>query len=123
LPRTPSFRRPASPVLRAPVPALVGSPQPLTPSHTVERGLLFWAVFYIAAVRISRDHFLPPDPQAFLAAEPSTGRVIVIAPTRAAPDTIEQALALEPDTLLEREHGDGIRRLAGSGHRFGTTAA
>src|SRR2546425_5697444 len=60
------------------------SPQPLTPSHTVERGLLFWAVFYIAAVRISRDHFLPPDPQAFLAAEPSTGRVVVIAPTRAA---------------------------------------
>src|SRR2546425_5186051 len=25
---------------------------------------------YIAGVRVSRDHFLPPDPQAFLAAEP-----------------------------------------------------
>ena len=25
---------------------------------------------YIATVRIPRDHFLPPDPTAFLAAEP-----------------------------------------------------
>ena len=88
----------------------------------MERGLLFWAVFYIAAVRISRDHFLPPDPQAFLAAEPSTGRVIVIAPTRAACETIELALGLELETLLEREHGDDIRRLAGSGQGFGIVA-
>src|SRR5947209_5728851 len=44
------------------------------------------------AVRSSRDHFLPPDPQAFLAADPTTGRVIVIAPTRAACETIELAL-------------------------------
>ena len=43
-----------------------------------------FASFYIATVRLSRDHFLPPDPSAFLAAEPATGRVIVIAPTRAA---------------------------------------
>ena len=55
-------------------------------------------------MRISRDHFLPPDPQAFLAAEPSTGRVIVIAPTRAACETIELALGLALETLLEREH-------------------
>jgi len=73
-------------------------------------------------VRISRDHFLPPDPQAFLAAEPSTGRVIVIAPTRAACETIELALGLTLETLLEREHGDDIRRLAGSGQGFGIVA-
>jgi ATP-dependent helicase HrpA len=66
-------------------------------------------------VRISRDHFLPPDPQAFLAAEPSTGRVVVIAPTRAACETIELALGLRLETLLEREHGDDIRRLAAAG--------
>ena len=73
-------------------------------------------------MRISRDHFLPPDPHAFLAAEPSTGRVIVIAPTRAACETIELALGLTLETLLEREHGDDIRRLAGSGRGFGIVA-
>src|SRR3954466_11443516 len=71
---------------------------------------------------MARDHFLPPDPQAFLAAEPPTGRVIVIAPTRAACETIELALGLELETLLEREHGDDIRRLAGSGRGFGIVA-
>src|SRR5437667_4000487 len=78
--------------------------------------------FYIPVVRTSRDHFLPPDPQAFLAAEPSTGRVIVIAPTRAACETIELALGLNLETLLEREHGEDIRRLAGSGQGFGIVA-
>lgn len=73
-------------------------------------------------MRIARDHCLPPDPQAFLAAEPPTGRVIVIAPTRAACETIELALGLRLETLLEREHGDDIRRLAGSGHGFGIVA-
>jgi len=73
-------------------------------------------------VHLSRDHFLPPDPQAFLAAEPPTGRVIVIAPTRAACETIELALGLSIETLLEREHGDDIRRLAGSGRGFGIVA-
>jgi len=73
-------------------------------------------------VQLSRDHFLPPDPQAFLAAEPPTGRVIVIAPTRAACETIELALGLSIETLLEREHGDDIRRLAGSGRGFGIVA-
>src|SRR6059036_888614 len=77
---------------------------------------------YIAGVRVSRDHFLPPDPQAFLAAEPSTGRVVVIAPTRAACETIELALALDIDTLLAREHGEDIRRLAASGRGFGIVA-
>ncbi|HSD30522.1 MAG TPA: helicase-related protein [Gemmatimonadales bacterium] len=70
----------------------------------------------------TRDHFLPPDPQAFLAAEPATGRVIVIAPTRAACETIELAMGLHIDTLLEREHGEDLRRLAGSGRGFGIMA-
>ncbi|HEX9394644.1 MAG TPA: hypothetical protein VF923_08335, partial [Gemmatimonadales bacterium] len=70
----------------------------------------------------TRDHFLPPDPQAFLAAEPATGRIIVIAPTRAACETIELALSLHLDTLLEREHGDDIRELAASGQGFGIVA-
>jgi hypothetical protein len=73
-------------------------------------------------VRISRDHFLPPDPNAFLAAEPATGRVVVIAPTRAACETIELAMGLDIDTLLAREHGDDIRRLAASGRGFGIVA-
>ncbi|MGH7673311.1 MAG: DEAD/DEAH box helicase [Gemmatimonadales bacterium] len=73
-------------------------------------------------MRISRDHFLPPDPQAYLAAEPATGRVIVIAPTRAACETIELALGLQIETLLGREHGDDIRRLAASGRGFGIVA-
>ncbi len=73
-------------------------------------------------MRISRDHSLPPDPQAFLAAEPPTGRVIVIAPTRAACETIELALGLKLETLLEREHGSDIRRLATSGQGFGIVA-
>ena len=70
----------------------------------------------------TRDHFLPPDPQAFLAAEPATGRVIVIAPTRAACETIELAMGLHIDTLLEREHGEDLRRLAASGRGFGIMA-
>ena len=73
-------------------------------------------------MRISRDHFLPPDPNAFRAAEPATGRVVVIAPTRAACETIELAMGLDIDTLLAREHGDDIRRLAASGRGFGIVA-
>src|SRR2546422_6366066 len=73
-------------------------------------------------VHLARDHFLPPDPQAFLAAEPATGRVIVIAPTRAACETIELAMGLSIDTLLEREHGEDIRRLAASGRGFWVVA-
>ncbi|HZI22378.1 MAG TPA: helicase-related protein [Gemmatimonadales bacterium] len=73
-------------------------------------------------MRVSRDHFLPPDPSAFLAAEPATGRVIVIAPTRAACETIELAMSLHIDTLLAREHGAEIQRLAASGSGFGIVA-
>ncbi len=77
---------------------------------------------YIATVHILRDHSLPPDPNAFLAAEPATGRVVVIAPTRAACETIELAMRLDIDTLLGREHGDDIQRLATSGNGFGIVA-
>ena len=67
----------------------------------------------------SRDHLLPPDREAYLA---GAGRVIVIAPTRAACETIELALGLEIDTLLSREHGGDIDRLARSGSGFGIMA-
>ena len=66
---------------------------------------------------------MPPDPDAYRRKEPSTGRVIVIAPTRAACETIEKALAVNIETLLEREHGADIRRLAAGGDGFGIVAA
>lgn len=69
-----------------------------------------------------RDHYLPPDREAFLAARRDRGRVIVIAPTRAACETIELALGLELDTVLEREHGRELRDLAASGAGFGIVA-
>lgn len=69
-----------------------------------------------------RDHFLPPDPDAFRRAEPPSGRVIVIAPTRAACETIELACQLHLDTILEQQHGDDVRRLAASGVGFGVVA-
>src|ERR671936_1950072 len=70
----------------------------------------------------SRDHHLPPDPDAYRHAPHPKGRVVVIAPTRAACETIELALGLHLDTLLEREHGREIRDLAGSGKGFGIVA-
>ena len=73
-------------------------------------------------MRSVHDQFLPPDHDAFVAAEPPTGRVIVIAPTRAACETIELALGLHIDTFLERTRGDEIRRLAGDGKGFGIVA-
>jgi len=69
-----------------------------------------------------RDHFLPPDPTAFRAAEPATGRVIVIAPTRAACETIELGTSLTIETLLQREHGAEIRGLAAGHAGFGIVA-
>ncbi len=69
-----------------------------------------------------RDRSLPPDHEAFLAAEPPTGRIIVIAPTRAACETIELALGLKIETVLEREHGEEIREHARSGKGFGIVA-
>ena len=70
----------------------------------------------------SRDHHLPPDPEAYRHAPHPRGRIIVIAPTRAACETIELALGLRLDTLLEREHGEEIRALATSGKGFGIVA-
>ncbi|HXV87245.1 MAG TPA: helicase-related protein [Gemmatimonadales bacterium] len=69
-----------------------------------------------------RDHYLPPDPEAFRRAEPATGRVIVIAPTRAACETIELAMHLRLETVLEREHGNEVRALARGGKGFGIVA-
>ncbi len=46
----------------------------------------------------------------------------MIAPTRAACETIELALGLRIDTVLEREHGAEIRSLAASGKGFGIVA-
>jgi ATP-dependent helicase HrpA len=68
------------------------------------------------------DTALPPDREAFISAEPPTGRVIVIAPTRAACETIELALALHIETYLETNHGEQVRELARSGRGFGIVA-
>ena len=69
-----------------------------------------------------RDHYLPPDQEAFRRAETQAGRIIVIAPTRAACETIELALHLNIETVLEREHGDQMRELARGGLGFGIMA-
>ena len=70
----------------------------------------------------ARDHYLPPDRTAYDAARPATGRVIIIAPTRAACETIELAMGLDVPTVLEREHGDELRALAAEGRGFGVVA-
>jgi ATP-dependent helicase HrpA len=54
---------------------------------------------------------------------PSGGRLVVIAPTRAACETIELGIGLtDVETVLEREHGEDVRRLARSGKGFGIVA-
>jgi len=73
-------------------------------------------------MRTVHDKFLPPDHDAFVAAEPPTGRIIVIAPTRAACETIELALGLHLETVLEQQHGSEIRALAAAGKGFGIVA-
>ncbi|MEJ7760408.1 MAG: DEAD/DEAH box helicase [Gemmatimonadaceae bacterium] len=73
-------------------------------------------------MRTVRDQFLPPDHDAFIAADPPTGRIIVIAPTRAACETIELALGLRLQTVLEQQHGTEIRQLAAAGKGFGIVA-
>jgi ATP-dependent helicase HrpA len=72
--------------------------------------------------RIVTDRYLPPDHDAFVALEPATGRLIVIAPTRAACETIELALGLRIQTILEKQHGPQIRDLAAAGKGFGIVA-
>jgi len=48
--------------------------------------------------------------------------VVVIAPTRAACETIEMAMSLDLRTVLEAEHGEEIRALAAGGRGFGIVA-
>ena len=70
----------------------------------------------------SRNHHLPLDPEAYRQAPHGRGRVIIIAPTRAACETIELAMHARVDTVLEREHGDELRRWAAEGKGFGIVA-
>ena len=70
----------------------------------------------------TRDHHLPPDPDAYRLAPHPKGRIIIIAPTRAACETIELALGLQVETLLEREHGEELREWAAKGLAFGIVA-
>ena len=54
---------------------------------------------------------------------PSGGRIVVIAPTRAACETIELGVGLtDVETVLQREHGEDLKRLAASGKGFGIVA-
>jgi hypothetical protein len=73
-------------------------------------------------VRDVRDPYLPPDHDAFVAAEPATGRIIVVAPTRAACETIELGFTLDIETVLWREHGDELTALASARQPFGIVA-
>ncbi len=72
-------------------------------------------------MRDTRDRYLP-DPEAFRAARPQTGRIIIIAPTRAACETIELAFTLNIPTYLETHYGARLRELAASGQGFGIVA-
>lgn len=73
-------------------------------------------------MRDVRDQYLPPDHAAFVGSEPPTGRVIVIAPTRAACETIELAVGLHIETYLEKHYGQRVRELARSRRGFGIVA-
>ena len=73
-------------------------------------------------MRNTRDRYLPPDHDAYLAAQPATGRIIVIAPTRAACETIELAVGLHIDTFLQQTKGQELAELAASGKGFGIVA-
>ena len=68
------------------------------------------------------DIYLPPDPEAFRAAKPPGGRILIIAPTRAACETIEIGLTLDIETYLEKNYGERVRELARSGEGFGIVA-
>jgi ATP-dependent helicase HrpA len=72
-------------------------------------------------IRETQDRWVPQH-DAFVAADPPTGRVIVIAPTRAACETIELAIGLHIETYLEKHHGARVRELARSGKGFGIIA-
>ena len=72
-------------------------------------------------IRAVRDPSLP-DHASWIQSEPPTGRVIVIAPTRAACETIELAVQLHLETYLEKHHGTRVRDLARAGRGFGIVA-
>jgi hypothetical protein len=72
-------------------------------------------------IRQVQDRWVPPHDE-FVSAEPPSGRVIVIAPTRAACETIELAVKLHIETYLEKHHGPKVRELARSGNGFGIIA-
>ena len=73
-------------------------------------------------MRDVRDQYLPPDHDAFVGSEPATGRIIVIAPTRAACETIELAVGLHIETYLEKNFGPRVRELARARQGFGIVA-
>jgi len=73
-------------------------------------------------VRAVRDPYLPPDHESFVAAGPPTGRIIVIAPTRAACETIELAFGLDIETILWERHGAELTELATKRKPFGIMA-
>lgn len=73
-------------------------------------------------MRDVRDPYLPQDRDAFVAAEPPSGRIIVIAPTRAACETIELAFTLDIETVLWREHGAELTEFARAKKPFGIVA-
>ncbi len=58
-----------------------------------------------APIRDVRDPYLPPDHEAFVGAGDARGRIIIIAPTRAACETIELAFTLDIPTLLWQTRG------------------
>ena len=70
----------------------------------------------------ARDHQLPLDPAAYKRAPHPRGRIVVIAPTRAACETIELALGAQVETLLQRKHGDTLLAWAREGKPFGVVA-
>jgi ATP-dependent helicase HrpA len=70
----------------------------------------------------ARDHHLPLDPTAYKRAPHPRGRIIVIAPTRAACETIELALGAQVETLLQRKHGTALLSWAREGKPFGVVA-
>jgi hypothetical protein len=72
-------------------------------------------------LRNVREPYLP-DHESFVRSEPATGRVIVVAPTRAACETIELAVGLHIETFLEKRYGARVRELAAGGRGFGIVA-
>jgi ATP-dependent helicase HrpA len=62
-------------------------------------------------LRTVHDPYLPPDHDAFVAAG-ATRRIIVVAPTRAACETIELAFTLDIETILWKNHSAELTALA-----------